>query len=323
LDLAHQANCPSQAGGNSGKYMTESLLKTGKHTVTALTRGESSTPLPEGVQVKKIDYNNPSTIVDALKGQDALIITMTPMAPKDTQEKLIRAAAEAKVHYILPNEWGFDTANVQLANEALFSGTEKQKTNALIEELGCSWIAMSTGFWYEWSLAIPAAYGFDIAGRSVTFFDDGETKITTSTWPQVGRAVAGVLSLKVSPDSADDKSPSLEMFKNKYVYTGSFTVSQKDMLDSLVRVTKTSIEDWTVTKEPHKERYAAGIEAMKGGDRMGFAKAMYTRVFYPDDSGNTEKTKGLANDVLGLPKEDIDEATKAAIKRSEEFKFGY
>jgi len=48
-----------------------------------------------------------------------------------------------------------------------------------------SYIALSTGFWYEWSLAIPAAYGLDFANRSMTFFDEGETKILTSTWPQV------------------------------------------------------------------------------------------------------------------------------------------
>jgi hypothetical protein len=166
-------------------------------------------------------------------------------------------------------------------------------------------------------------FGFDIEKRSVTFIDDGETKITISTWPQVGRAVASLLSLKVSPDGPDDKSPSLESFKNRYLYIGSFTINQKDMLESLLRVTKTSINDWTVTKESHEERHAAGREAMNGGDRMGFAKAMYTRVFYPDDGGNTEKTRGLDNDVLGLPKEDLDEATKAAVKRSEEGKRGY
>jgi hypothetical protein len=321
--FAPQTNFSSQAGGNSGKYMAESLLKTGKHTVTALARDGSNASLPEGVHVKTIDYDNLASIVDALQGQQALVITMNPMAPKDTQEKLIRAAAQAKVQYILPNEWGFDSANVKLSNEALSSAAAKQETNALINEVGCSWIGVSTGFWYEWSLAIPASYGFDIEKRTVTFIDDGETKITTSTWPQVGRAVAGLLSLKVSPDGPDDKISTLESFKNKYVYTGSFTISQKDMLESLQRVTKTTGDDWTITKEPHEERYAAGLAAMKTGDRMGFAKAMYTRVFYPDDGGNTEKTRGLANGALGLPKEDLDEATKAAVKRSEEFKLGY
>jgi hypothetical protein len=301
--------------------MAQSLLKTGKLTVTALTRPESKSPLPDGIKVTKIDYDDHASLVEVLKGQDALIITMAPGADEQ-QTKLIRAAAEAKVQYILPNEWAPDTANIAFANEALMGGDKKKETRDLIESLGCSWIAMSTGFWYEWSLAIPASYGFNIAKRSVTFFDDGETKITTSTWPQVGRAVANLLSLKIGPENSDDKSPCIETFKNKFVYIGSFTVNQKDMLNSLMRVTQTSIDDWTVTKEPTKERYAAGLKEMREGSRMGFAKAMYTRVFYPDDCGNTEKTKGLANELLSLPKEDIDEATKAAIKRSEEARWG-
>lgn len=55
-----------------------------------------------------------------------------------------------------------------------------------ISELGQShYISLATGFWYEWSLAIPAAYGIDLLNHTATFFDDGDAKITTSTWPQV------------------------------------------------------------------------------------------------------------------------------------------
>ena len=102
------------------------------------------------------------------------------------------------------------------------------------------------------------------------------------------------------------------------MYVSSFTVSQKDMLDSVLRVTKTGIEDWKVTKESAKERYTKGVEVMQNGDRMGFVRMMYTRLFYPDDSGNFGKTKGTINDVLGLPEENLDEATEAAIQRSKE-----
>ena len=48
-----------------------------------------------------------------------------------------------------------------------------------------SYIAVSTGFWYEWGLAMPAAFGIDFANRAVTFFDEGEAKISTSTLLQV------------------------------------------------------------------------------------------------------------------------------------------
>lgn len=59
-------------------------------------------------------------------------------------------------------------------------------TRKLIEELGeSSYVAMVTGFWYEYSLAIANNYGFDFAKHTVKFYDNGDNKISTSTWPQV------------------------------------------------------------------------------------------------------------------------------------------
>ncbi|KAK4999461.1 hypothetical protein LTR66_001518 [Elasticomyces elasticus] len=305
------------AGGNSGKFMTESLLRTGKHTVTAITRADSKTKLPEGVEVKIIDYDNHTSIVDALRGQDALVITMGVMAPADQQSKLIHAAADASVPWILPNEWSPDTADKALV-EDVAAFQKIPQARELITKLGkSSFIGITTGFWYEWSLAIGAAYGFDFADRTVTLFDDGETKISTSTWPQVGRAVAGLLSLPIHAED-QGKDRCLDRFRDGLVYVSRFTVSQKDMLDSVLRVTQTSLNDWRVTHEPVQERFHKGIEALQKGDRMGFARMMYSRVFYPDGNGNFEKTRGTINELLGLPQEDIDEATKAAIQRSKE-----
>ena len=301
--------------------MTEALLKTGKHTVTAITRVDSNSELPEGVEVKKVDYGDPSSIVEALQGQDVLVITLGAMAPPDQQSKLIQAAADASVPWVLPNEWSPDTANEGLVRD-VFVFQKVGKARELITKLGkSSYIAVSTGFWYEWSLAIKAAYGFDFTNRTVTLFDEGETKISTTTWPQVGRAVANLLSLPIHPEG-HDKDRCLDRFKNSQVYVSSFTISQKDMQESVLRTTQTRLEDWKVTKEPAKERYAAGLEAMQTGDRLGFVRMMYTRVFYPDDSGNYEKTRGTINDLLGLPKENIDEGTKAAIQRSKEVSWG-
>lgn len=88
------------------------------------------------------------------------------------------------------------------------------------------------------------------------------------------------------------------------------------MLESALRVTGTKENDWTITKEPAQERYSSGIKEMQEGKRIGFAKMMITRVFYPDGCGDFEHNKGTLNSLLDLPKEDIDEATKAAIERS-------
>ena len=90
-----------KAGGNSGSLMTEALLKTGKHTITAITRVDSQSKLPEGVISKKVDYNKPRTLVEALRGQDALVITISGHGPiQETEEKLVRAAGEAGVPWM-------------------------------------------------------------------------------------------------------------------------------------------------------------------------------------------------------------------------------
>lgn len=161
---------------------------------------------------------------------------------------------------------------------------------------------------------MPESFGIDFANRTATFFDEGETKISVSTLPQVGRAVAALLSLPINPSTSDE--PSLSDFTNKPVYINSFTVNQKDMLASALRVTDTKEAQWTITKEPSHERYATGVKEIGEGKRLGWAKMMYSRLFYPDGSGDFEYSKGTNNAVLGLPVEDIDEATREAIERS-------
>jgi len=62
-------------------------------------------------------------------------------------------------------------------------------TRKAIESLGkSSYVAVATGFWYEWSLAMPGGFGIDFANRTATLFDEGETKVSTSTLAQVGAA---------------------------------------------------------------------------------------------------------------------------------------
>lgn len=111
-----------------------------------------------------------------------------------------------------------------------------------IESLGVSkWIALVCGFWYEFSLGgTRDRYGFDFHDRSIVFFDDGNAKINTSTWLQCGRGVASFLSLKLLPEDENDKEPAIENWANGAFYVSSFLVSQKDMFESVKRVTGTT-----------------------------------------------------------------------------------
>ena len=213
LDLREQ-----QVSGSVGSYITKSLLAGGKHKVTAITRADGKSPIPDGVTAKKVNYDDQSSLVAALKGQEVLIITMGVMAPPDTQAKLVDAAAAAGVSWILPNEWGFDH-NVSIEGPL---GGLSAKSKAIRERIDSlaplSYIGVTCGFWYEFSLSgSPYRYGFDFNNKSVVFFDEGTTKINTSTWPQCGRAVANLLSLKILPEDESDKSPTLSQFRNDFI----------------------------------------------------------------------------------------------------------
>ncbi|KAJ1561201.1 hypothetical protein HK405_004628, partial [Cladochytrium tenue] len=306
-------NFLQEAGGNVGRHIAEALLATGKHEVTAITRVDSTTTLPEGIKVKKVDYTDHDGLVAALKGQDVLVITLGLMAPPTADEVLTRAAAAAGVPWVLPNDWSCAADDSVLRD---VPGLGKvRRAAALVAEAGrSSYISVASGFWYEWSLSMEYGYGFDIVNRAVTFYDNGEAPMSTSSWPQVGRAVAALLSLPV--ESPPDGAPSLSGYRNKQVIVRSFVVTQKDMFASLLRVTGTTAADWKVTYQASDARYAAGRQMMADGQmRAGYATQLYARLFYPDGSG-VFHGKATINAELGLQEEDVDTCTRAAVERA-------
>ncbi|KAK3713741.1 hypothetical protein LTR37_008227 [Vermiconidia calcicola] len=290
------------AGGRSGKFIVEALVQGGRHKVTAITRRDSTNQMPEVHETKQVNYDSRTSLVEALRGQDVLVITMI----------------EAGVKWIIPNEWGVDHTNESLANDTVL-GARYKEVQAHIENVGgekTHWIGISCSFWYEFSLAgSEARFGFDFDRKEVTFFDNGDEKVNTTTWPQVGRAVASLLSLKVSPEDESDHSPCLSQFNNRSVYISSFLISQRDMLDSVLRVTGDNKNDWKVSYEDVKERFKRGSEMMTQGNMAGFAILLYSRIFFKDGGGNVSHK--LDNEALGLPEEDIDEATRVAVEMAQ------
>lgn len=237
---------------------------------------------------------------------------MAPTAPRDSHSKLVQAAAEAGVPYVMPNGYGGDIENVKLGEETLLGPVAKANRDE-IERLGMQWVTVCCGFWYDYSLAGgEARFGFDFDKRALTIYDDGNTKNSTSTLKQVGRAVAKVLSLKELPDDENDTTLTLSSFLCKGVYLKSFVVSQSEMFESVKRVTNTTVADWTVTHEPSKKRYEDGLAQVKGGNMAGFSKLLYARAFYPEDPSDVSDK--AQNELLGLPEESLDEATREGVE---------
>ena len=298
-----------QATGRIGQHIFQALVARGTFCVTVLTRTNNLAQAHAGVDVKTVDYDEPASVVDALKGQEALVITMANTAPDTQQLVLVKAAADAGVRWILPNEWGSDTAHPYNQRAGVYRN--KQAVRDLIDELRVSsWVAVVSNQWFEMSLS-TGRYGIDINRRKVTFFDDGTAKTTTTTKLQVGRAVASLLSL---PE--DGSSPALSDFAHRHIYISSFLLSQRDMLGAVQRNTNSSPHQWITQSVSLKAALDSTYQALRQGDHAAALEWISASNFAPGSGSDYAATRETANKVLGLPEEDLDEATRRAIREA-------
>ncbi|KAJ1547487.1 hypothetical protein HK405_005712, partial [Cladochytrium tenue] len=83
------------------------------------------------------------------------------------------------------------------------------------------------------------------------------------------------------------------------------------MFASVLRVTGTAEADWTISHQSSTERFEEAREALRRGESQAFGTMLYARVFFPDGAGEL-RGREMSNKALGLPQEDLDEATRAA-----------
>lgn len=240
---------------------------------------------------------------------------MSVHAPRDTISKFCQAAGAAGVSYIQPTWYGIDPSHEELCKDTLHTA----KRDGLIEEikrLGVTkYLFLASGFWYGFSLGGgPNRYGFDFTKNELVIFDKGNVKMNTTTWAQTGRAMASLFSLQELPNDENDKSVTLAQFADSTVYVSSFLVSQKDMFESVKRVTGTSEAEWKITYESSEDRYKEAMAGIKEDNFNTYTKMLYSRTWFPNGGADYETAHGTANAALGLPEEDLDEATKEAIR---------
>ncbi|GKT45876.1 quinone oxidoreductase PIG3 [Colletotrichum spaethianum] len=172
------------AGGHMGNAIAQELLKTGKHTITAITRAGKNSVFHNGIVKASVDYNDQDSLISALRGQEFLIITLSLSTTPDTHTKLLNAAAKAGVSYVMPNAYSIYAHNEAIQRDIPITNQVLQNI-AEVQKAGLISITLMNGFWYEWSLtAGPIAFGFDLKNRVVTLYDDGRKAINISTWVQ-------------------------------------------------------------------------------------------------------------------------------------------
>jgi len=263
------------------------------------------------VTVKKGSYSDLAFLESVLRGQDVLILTFSIAAPPEVQSNFIRAAANAGVPWVLPNEYGSDAKNKELAAAIPILG-HKTEYRELVEKLGkSSWIGVATNPWIDYGLKTPYL-GVQLKERKAHLLEGGNNNpVSLSTVPQLGRAVARLLSFPIETPAGG--GPSLSDYKNSFIYIRSVSVSQNDLLASAQRVTKTTPADWQVTSQPVDEYINIGRELLKQGNRSGLYNVLYGSTF-KKGLGDQFHGRELANEKLGLQDENLDDIVRQALE---------
>jgi len=202
------------ATGNLGPSILDQLLKAG-FTVTVLTRIGSTHSFSPSVTVAHVDYDSLDSLTDALRGQDAVVSTLSASGLAKPV-LLVEAAVKAGVKRFIPSEFGSNTAVEKTRSLPCFKdkvavqdALQKAAANSAL-----TYTAVVNGPFLDWGIS----YGFiaNLKGKSVNLYDGGDRLWSTTTLPSIGKAVAGVL-----------KHP--EETKNRFVYVQSAAVSMKKL----------------------------------------------------------------------------------------------
>jgi nucleoside-diphosphate-sugar epimerase len=286
------------ASGDVGRPLVKALLEA-DFNVTALTRESSSATFSDSVRVVRTDYS-PASLVEAFQGQDAVVSTIASTSTR-TQTSLVDSAIAAGVKVFLPSEFGVDTAASNVV-EILPGVKPKIDTVQYLKSVEdkISWAVVVTGALFDWGFAYPGFGGWNVSSRTAVIYDGGNIPFEATNLDQTGNAVVAIL-----------KNP--ELSRNQYVYVNSFTTTQNEVLKALENSTG---EKFQVTGASVEATWKGGLEkAARGGDgvRDGVIATIHAAYYGKGNVNNYSATRGLWNEKLGLPKEDLVETVKRII----------
>ncbi|KAL7266126.1 hypothetical protein RUND412_011341 [Rhizina undulata] len=250
------------ATGNIGSHILSDLCASTYH-VTILSCAGSAIPqgLPADVKVVTVDYNDHASIIEALKGQDALVASITSAA-LGLQKKIIDAAVEARVKGYIPSEFGSDTLNEKASKLAVCKAKvdTKEYLEVLLKEGKIEWSGVANGGFLEG------------ATKTTKLFNGSNCQFSVSKLVDVGCVVAEILSHPVET-------------RNRLVYVHSAVVTQKQFLATIVGVDTVELE---------KQEY----EKIGKGDFSGFIDLIYRAVF--GEGHESDFSGKVDNELLGI-----------------------
>lgn len=283
------------ASGNLGPSILREFLNS-PFNVSVLSRQESTSTFPSGVNVIRADYSNASSLTTALKGQDAVISIVGGVALGD-QQKFIDAAIAAGVKRFLPSEFGGNTPDPRVsAVVPIFAAKTSAVEYLKSKESEITWSSLVTGVFFDWGIQV-GFLGFDLSSKTVTLIDNGTTPFSGTNLSQIGKALIAILSHPAETS-------------NKYIYISSFNASQREIL---AVVEKVSGQKWAVKDVDSKELTADATKRFQAGDFSAIPDLIKGAAFGEHGLGDS-RPAGLWNEKLGLKQEDLEQTVKDVLE---------
>ncbi|TVY88304.1 Isoflavone reductase-like protein, partial [Lachnellula willkommii] len=237
------------ASGNVGPHVLKALADA-QFQVTVLTRSKKPGAYDSSVRVIEVDFTSVESLTAALQGIDALVSTVSSTAIEG-QTILIDAAITAGVKRFIPSEYGNCTTNPKLESFPVYSSMTKvrQYVQEKAKARKITWTVLASGGFLDFLFAKPIL--FDFANHKVTLYDGGDNRISSTSLPNVGKAIAGILKNSAAT-------------KNKIVRTSEIILTQNKIL----RIAEGLRPDitWEISTAQTSAILKEGLDGVSAGD---------------------------------------------------------
>ncbi|KAF3910435.1 hypothetical protein ABW20_dc0106161 [Dactylellina cionopaga] len=289
------------ASGSLGGPVLNALVADPDIDVTILTRAESKSTFPEGVPVKKADYNSHESLVAAFAGFDAVVSIVATLAAME-QLKFVEAAVDAGIKRFYPTEFGSIPSN---AGETVpewwdltgFHGKYEVylRLQELADEGKLEYTLIANGPFFDWGLG-AGFLGFNLKDKKATIFGSGDQVIATSNLAYVGKGTAYTLT-------------HLDEFKNKAVRFYSYKISQNQLLETAEKVSGTK---WEVERVTIDETVKGGLAGIEAGNIYAGYQVMQGLIFDENDKYGSNYT---VHEVPVKDERTLEEVFEEALSR--------
>ncbi|KAJ7583069.1 hypothetical protein C8J56DRAFT_240424 [Mycena floridula] len=142
--------------GSLGSAILNAFIASEKFNLTVLSREDSTATFPSQFQVIKVDYGSQAALVNAMKGQDAAVLSLN-IPNGDELEKvhdtLVDAAIQAGVSHIIPANFTADISKPPGSLEPVFASKVRSEARLQNSSVHCTasmtslYITVSLFYW--------------------------------------------------------------------------------------------------------------------------------------------------------------------------------